>query len=476
MSVIFPLITYPYASRVLGVSSVGQVYFSSSVIVYFQLLSSLGISTYAIAEGSKIRDNRVKLDQFATEIIFINIISTVISYIGLIVSIYRFPILNHYRDVLLISSLSIGFTTFGIEWLYGIYEEYKYITLRAIAFQILSLIALLVFVRNENDVLKYVAISAFSNAGSAIFNLIHSRKFFSFKFTRKNFMHSKVHLKPVFIIFGMSIASIIYVNSDIIMLGIIQNDTEVGLYTTAVKISHLGTILISSLSVVLLPRLSFYIGSGNKEEFEKLAKKTINSMLMLIFPGVILLFLLSKELVLIISGVGYLGAVSATKILAFNLLLSPINGFLSYQLFMPCRREKMAFYATIIGSIVNICLNLILIPKYSLNGAALATIIAESMVLIICIPQAKKIVNLPNILNEAYQYIISGSSIVCIYVLIQLFDLKNMYVEVFCTVFLSIVIYFSILVAFKNTLFLQYFTEGKSMLLRIRGNVKNDKY
>lgn len=465
MSILFPLITYPYASRVLGAAGIGQYNFSYSVIGYFQLFASLGISTYAIAEGVKIRDDREKINQFATEILFINIVSTVLSYLGLIICIYCLKGLTNYRQILLVFSLSISFAIFGIEWIYGIYEEYQYITFRAIAFQIISLIALFMFVKNENDVLKYVLISVISTGGSAILNLVHSRKYVSFKFSPKIFLHLKSYLKPVLVIFGMSVSSIIYVNSDIIMLGLIQNDIEVGLYSTAVKISHLCCTLISSLSAVLLPRLSFYIGLGDTYRFENLVKKTINFMLFLIFPGAIGLFLFSRETVLLVSGTEYLGAVTATKIMAFNLLLSPINGFISYQLFMPCRKEKIAFYATLIGALVNICLNLILIPKYSLNGAAIATITAELMVLIVCISQAKKIVNICKILKEAYQYIIASSSIVFIYFVSQLLNFTNIYAETFCTVSVSIILYGGILIALKNELILGLIIEGKKFFL-----------
>ena len=139
-SIIFPLITFPYISRILHTENMGIYNFNLSIINYFVLIAALGISTYSIREGAAYRENRSDMSNFASEIFTINMISTAISYILLIIGILIFPVLRINASMLLILSISIIFTTIGCDWIFSIYEEFKYITIRSIFFQILSII------------------------------------------------------------------------------------------------------------------------------------------------------------------------------------------------------------------------------------------------------------------------------------------------------------------------------------------------
>ena len=152
LRLIFPLITIPYVSRMLGVENVGKYSFAFSIISYFIILSKLGIETFAVREGSKYRDNKAKFNDFASEIFTINILSTLISYILLIICLFFLPQLSEYKLLIEILSLEILLTTLGCEWVYIINEDYTYITIRSIIFQTISLIMLLTFIKNQNGV------------------------------------------------------------------------------------------------------------------------------------------------------------------------------------------------------------------------------------------------------------------------------------------------------------------------------------
>lgn len=174
---LFPLITFPYVSRVLHVENIGIYNFCQSVISYFSLVAGLGISTYAIREGARYRDNEVKMSLFASEVFSINFISTVFSYLLLGVCILLIPKFNQYGSIIAVLSVSIVFTLVGSEWIFQIYEDYKYITLRSIAFQCVSLVLMFVFVKNSSDLFAYVLITAISCSGANILNTISRRKY-----------------------------------------------------------------------------------------------------------------------------------------------------------------------------------------------------------------------------------------------------------------------------------------------------------
>ena len=176
MSIIFPLITYPYATRVLHKEGLGQTTYAMTIINYLLLIAAFGVNNDAITEGAKIRDDKKKLNKFATEMFTINMIFTVLAYLCFIVVLF-IPEFAEYRTLLLIGSVSILFTTLGMEWLYELLEEYEYITIRSVIIQAVILVAVFVFVRSEADVAWYMALTVASAVGTGIFNFLHSRKY-----------------------------------------------------------------------------------------------------------------------------------------------------------------------------------------------------------------------------------------------------------------------------------------------------------
>ena len=219
LNLLFPLVTFPYISRVLGVEEIGKYNFAQSAISYFLLIAGLGISSYAVREGAKYRNRKETFNIFASEILLCNVMSTIIAYIALFVCLYNIKKFKTYSCLMILFSIQIIFTTIGVEWVYSIYEEYEYITIRSIVFKIISIILILVFVRDQRDVNTYAAITVFSSVGSNFMNLIHSKTYF--KIVKIHLKDCLKHVKPILIIFASNIAIMIYVYSDTTMLGFI---------------------------------------------------------------------------------------------------------------------------------------------------------------------------------------------------------------------------------------------------------------
>ena len=150
LNLLFPLITFPYASRVLGVENIGLVQYYNSIISYFILFAGLGVSYYAVREGTKYRDDKDSLSKFSSELISILLITTFISYIMLFI-IFFTNRSSFDEKLLVISSLSIMFSSLSLEWIYQIKEDFVYISLRSFCFHIISFISLILFVKSKND-------------------------------------------------------------------------------------------------------------------------------------------------------------------------------------------------------------------------------------------------------------------------------------------------------------------------------------
>lgn len=156
LSVLFPLIIYPYVFQVLHSSNMGKVNFAMSIVSYFSMFAMLGVSQYAVREGAKKRNNTLELNKFASEIFTINMISTIVSYLLLAVLIVTLDKLHDYKILIFICSISIIFTALGIEWVNTIFEDFFYITIRSIVVNIVTLILIFMFVKDESDIYIYM--------------------------------------------------------------------------------------------------------------------------------------------------------------------------------------------------------------------------------------------------------------------------------------------------------------------------------
>lgn len=469
LSLIFPLITFPYASRILMPEGIGKVDFANSIIAYFLLISSLGINTYAIREGAKLRDDKRKLSNFFQEILIINTITTVIAYIGLFIAIYMIPNFYEYRELLLLTSLTIGFSTLGVEWLYGALEEYKYITIRAFIFNVISLILLFTCVKTQDDYVKYAIIQVIANVGSNIMNFINSRKFVSF---RKNMKYNfKKHIKPIMIIFGLNLACNIYMNFDKTCLGIISGDESVGLYSTALKINRIVLSLITALGTVLLPRLSYYIENNNMEGYKELIKKAFNFVFMFSIPAAMGLFLLSTPLICIMSGEAYLQADVTMKILTAIIPIISTSNLIAVQIFIPFGKEKYALISSSVAAIINLAVNLILIPKFAQNGAAIGTVLAEMIALIICIYLYTRIVKPEGVTKYLKQYI--GGTILIIITYLRISKLITSHILLIITMCtIGVIEYVLLLFICKNEYLIEIYEQIKEKIFLKRKEEK----
>lgn len=379
--ILFPLLTFPYISRVLLVEGNGKIAFATSVSSYFLLLSSLGIPTYGIRACARVRDNKDKLSKLVQEILIINVITTVIAFGLFIGAIYLVPDFTKEKELMWINAIAMVINIFGVNWLYSALEQYSYITIRSLVFKVISIVLMFAFVKNPEDYILYAGICAFAAVGSNILNFINLRKFLHFKLYKE--YNLLIHIKPITVFFAQSLASSIYTNLDVVMLGMLCGNLEVGYYTAATKIKAILLTLVLSLGTVLLPRLSYYIKEHKEEQFICLVKKAFEVVLILSLSLSVYVVLFAEELILFLSGPEFLGATLAMQIITPTLFFIGITNLLGIQILTPMCKEKYVLVSVTGGAIVNLALNYYMIPAYGAVGAAVATLAAEIIVLII---------------------------------------------------------------------------------------------
>lgn len=407
-TLIFPLITFPYVSRILMPSGMGKVSFATSLISYFSMFAQLGIPTYGVSACAKVRDDKVKLTRTVHELLIINLIMNVITYFALFCTLEFVPRLYDERRLYVIISFTIILTSIGMEWLYKALEQYTYITIRSIVFKVIALIAMFLLIHDESDYVLYGGISIFAASASNIFNLINVHKYIYIK-PIGNY-NIKRHWKAVFVFFAMACATTIYTQLDSVMLGFLANESDVGYYNAAIKIKMILASVVASLGTVLLPRASYYLENNKIKEFKKISRKSLNFVIIISIPLMVFFIIYAKETILILSGETYYKAIRPMQIIMPTLLFIGLTNILGIQILVPMGKEIYVLYSEIAGAITDLVINAWLIPKYASVGAAIGTLVAEFVVLVVQYTVLRKEVR--NVFFS-FPYIKIGIALVC---------------------------------------------------------------
>lgn len=377
LGMIFILLTTPYITRVLGTESLGKVEYINSIITYFLLFTALGVPNYGLREVARYREERNKLSKVVFELGIILFITTTVGYMTLLLLLYNTKLLE-LKNLVLIMSVNLIFTNIGFEWFYQGIENQMYITIRYIMVRFICLILLFFLVKNPNDYLKYGFILVLMNSGSNILNFINLRKYISFKDIKFKELEITKHIKSILIIFSASVAISIYLQLDIVMIGNIDK-SAVALYNVPNKIIRLILTTVTALGVIILPRISNSYQKNDIENYKKYINYSLNYILMISLPALCGAILLSKNIILIMAGESFIPSIKTMNILAIIIFIVGLAYFLGYQLLYPRGLERYYTYSVITAAIVNFIFNYIMIPKYLQNGAAMGTVIAESI-------------------------------------------------------------------------------------------------
>ena len=387
-------------------------------------------------------------------------LSTLVAYILLIGSLLIFSNLRNYVTCILIFGLQIFFTTIGTEWLYIIYEDYQYITIRSIIFKIISVLLLFVLVRTPNDYLWYSAITVFASVGSNVLNFIHAKSICRIRLVKRT--NWQYHLKPILIIFATSVAITLYVSSDTTILGLLKDDYAVGIYGVSVKIYTIVNGLISGLLMVTIPRLAMLIGKRRIKEYIHILQEVISSLSILGLPAAVGVVMLSKEIILIIAGKKYLDGILSLQIITWALIFSNFSTIFNQCVLIPVKRESKSLRNTIITGIINIGLNFVFIPLWSYNGTALSTVIAEFMVMTLNGWSARDyigpIVKSKKTIKNIIDSIIGCIGIILICVLLKI-GVSSLMLRTILSIILSIGIYSAILIFLKDDMAIEYLSK-----------------
>jgi O-antigen/teichoic acid export membrane protein len=374
-NILFPVISFPYAAKILGPAGIGKVQFILSFSQYFALVAALGIPIYGVRIISQSAHNNKLLHKALGELLYIHVVCSVAITAVYLVTVISFSFFEHDKSLYILSGLIIlmGFTS--IDWYFTGIENFKLIAIRSVAIKLIALIGLYLFVKTRGDYSLYLMVSLFAILGNNVINIFSVRKLI--KLTYKG---TRQHLKPLMYTFGTTMATSMYLMLDTVLIGFFADEKAVGLYSASIKLTKIAIPFIISSAQVLMPRISKLFATGDFEALNVTLNKSFNFIVILAVPVCIGLLFLAPELIYVFSGKEFNAAILTMQILSPLALIIGLGYFWGFQILIPAGKEKEMLISVIIGMICNLSLNLIFIPIYKQNGAALANVVSELVV------------------------------------------------------------------------------------------------
>ena len=445
---VLPFITTPYVSRVLGANNIGIYSYTYSIVSFFISFGSLGISLYGQREIAFVQDDKKKYSKIFWEILLLKTITLSISMI-----VYWITFVygnNDYRIYYKILTLELIANIIDISWFFQGLEDFKKTVIRNTIVKILSIIAIFIFVKTKNDLIKYFVIYMLSTLlGNASLWFYLSKYISKVKIRELNIFK---HLKPTIMLFIPQIAVQVYTLLDKTMIGtIISDKSEVGYYEQAQKIVKTALTIITSLGTVMMPRIANTYSNGDKTKVKEYMYKSFNFVFLLAFPLILGLISVSDSFVPVFFGDGYEKTSQIIKIISPIILFIGLSNVTGTQYLLPTKRQTEFTLSVVTGAIVNFIMNSILIPKLGAIGASIGTVIAELTVTSVQIYFTRKDFEWKEILKMSVKYIISALIMFAVCILFNKVIKSNLLSTILQIIF-GAISYFVCLLIFKDKL------------------------
>lgn len=446
LNLIFPLITFPYVSRILGSTGVGKVDFANSILQYFILIGTLGLPIYGVREIAKVKYSFEERSRVFSELFIIGLISNVLSTLSLVFIINSVPKIIAEQKLFYVLLVNMFLNIFSLDWLFQGLEEYRFITIRSIIVKILSMIFLFVFIRNKEQYVLYGLVSVISISGSNLLNAFSLRRYV--KLTLKN-IDLKKHIKPLLIIFSSSFATSIYMYLNSSMLGFLAGDSHVGYYAAANKLNRIVISVVASLVVVVTPRISYYFNEKLLKEVNNIIKFSISFVFCVAIPATFGLALLAPQAILVFSGKDFIPSIITMRLINPIIIVVGLCNVTSTLILIPMNKEKCVLKSVVLGAITNCAANFILIPTLYENGAAIATVLSEVVVLGVQMYYSRELLR-GKILNKQNFLYLSSSIVMSIVVYLIGIIIKTPFLSLLIGIALGGITYIVILILFKD--------------------------
>lgn len=367
-------ITFPYVARVLEVDRIGLVNFVDNTVNYFLLFATMGIGLLGVREVASVKHDKAQLSHTFSNLLGINLLFTVATLVVYIALVLTVPKFNQYSELFYIGSAKILFTALIAEWFFTGIENFRYITVRSLAIRALYVIAVFIFIKEQADYKLYFILTVGVVVVNALINCAYLTRFIRISLGS---MLKLRYLKQNCVLGVYSIMTSMYLTFNVMFLGFVSDNIQVGYYTTAFKIYMVVLGLFTAFTNVMLPRMSSLLAQGESDQFNTLVGKSFRAMCTFSIPMIVFSFILAPQLIHIIAGDGYEGAITPMRILMPAALFVGMAQVLAIQVLAPMKCDRQLFIASVIGAVVSLAVNVSAVWFLKSEGSALVLLLSE---------------------------------------------------------------------------------------------------
>lgn len=405
LTIITPLVTAPYVSRVLGANGIGIYSYTSSIMSFFTMFAALGTVTYGMKEISQNRDDRKKSSRLFWEI---EIMTVFTSAVCLFVWLGLSVLYKEYTPYLLaLIPMLIG-TTFDISWFFTGYEKVSYTVINNSIIKILSLVCLFVFIKSKEDLFLYVLLNSLASFFGSLSMWIHLPKMLvkvSFKGLK-----FKRHFKETMVYFIPTIATSVYTVLDKTLIGIITNDNyQNGYYDQAYKIIRLvNSVVFTSVNTVMGARIAYLFAKEKLGEIKNRINRSMSFILLVGFGATFGVIGIAEKFVPVFFGEGYEPVTFLIYMMSPLIIIIGVSNCLGSQYFTPSGRRKESAKIIVIGSVINLILNLCIIPYFKAQGAIVSSLIAEGFISYVYVKKSRGNMTFLQLFKLSWKRVVAG--------------------------------------------------------------------
>lgn len=450
LAICIPLITTPYVSRVLQAEGIGAYSYTVSIVTYFSMFGTLGLSTHGQLEVAKVQNDIYKRSVVLYEIFVTKIAMLLIATVAYYVC---FPILGTYSSLYTLLGINLLSTVFDISWFFQGIEQFKVTVTRNFFIKIFCTVLILIFVKDKQDLILYALILQGSTLASNI-SLIPALKQYVIKVKLSDFHFSK-HIKASLIYFIPTIATSVYTTLDKSMIGWITNSAyENGVYEQAHKIEQILVTVVTSIGTVTLPRITFLFKHNEADGIKKIMDNTIQFVLLLSIPMCIGLCAISSRLIPLFLGDGYNACINLVRIFSLLIIIVGLDNTIGKQCLVAMGRQQLFNRGVIFGATINLICNTILIPILKSQGAAIGSVLAEGVILILFCKYSKDYIDIKKTVVCALKYLLASLIMSAVVIILGNFLIAS-WISLIIQMAVGVLCYvFALLIMHDKTLFM----------------------
>ncbi|MFL5741163.1 MAG: oligosaccharide flippase family protein [Flavisolibacter sp.] len=374
--IIFPLITYPIVTRALGAQALGKVNFTDSVVQMVLILAGFGIPLYGIRETAIRKNNTKAQSTLFWELFFLQLL-ILLPAVLLLFLLGSFSHIDH--DLLWTGMIALAFSLLSCDWFLQGNEKFRFVAIRSIIIRTIGVVLIYLFVKTPKDAILYYIILTGAVVATMLLNFLKISSFMRFSFGSIKPFH---HLRKISWVYACYVLASVYAVLDSLMLGWMSTESVVGYYSVGYRIVRMSAMLLPTLGLVFIPAISFQHAEADKRNMERQVRTSLYIIFIFGIPLSVSFLVLAPEIIGIFATPAFNPSIPVIRILSAVPLLVSFSHLTGTQVLVSTQKEKTYFRFLLFGCLIDLFLDLLLIPMLHEQAAAIANVATEAFLAI----------------------------------------------------------------------------------------------